>query len=119
MTKDLQALDWPEAAAKGATRSLLSEDLQIEGEVTSAGPVEVTGRLIGSLRAPEVRVAANGVVEGQITALNLEVLGRIDGVIAARSVHLAGTSVVKAEVVHELITIESGAQFEGTVKRRS
>lgn len=109
---------WPEPAPVGAKASVLAEDLQIDGDVTSTGPVEVIGKLTGSLRAPDIKVAASGHLKGQVSALNLTVQGMVDGKIAAKSLALISGAVVLAEVTYGQISIETGAQLEGTVKRK-
>lgn len=103
----------------GAARSRLSEDLEIDGDVSSAGPVDILGRIVGKVRAPDVLISASGHVDGQLTTLNLSVLGTIDGTIAAKTVVLSGSSRVQADITHETIRIESGAQFEGSLKRKA
>ncbi|MGV8987131.1 MAG: bactofilin family protein [Cypionkella sp.] len=111
--------EWPIAAAGGAARSRLAEDLEIDGDVSSAGPVDIMGKITGTVRAPEVLVSAGGRVAGQVAALNLSVLGTIDGTIVAKTVSLSGSARVQADITHETITIETGAQFEGSLKRKS
>lgn len=116
MNTEMTVTDWP-APAVGAKRSFLSEDLEINGDVRSAGPVEVMGKITGTVRASDVHIAVTGQVVGQVAALNLSVQGAVEGKIVAKSVTLAASARVQADVIHELITIETGARFEGTLKR--
>ena len=46
------------------------------------------------------------------------VIGAITGKAAASAVSLAATAMVQADVTHERIAIESGAQIEGRLIRR-
>jgi cytoskeletal protein CcmA (bactofilin family) len=110
---------WPEAARANAPRSIIAGDLVIEGDVTSEGPVDVHGKIVGSARAPEVVVAATGRVEGSLSAHELTVLGFIAGSVSARHLQLATTAVVHADVLHERIAIEAGAELEGRLERRA
>jgi cytoskeletal protein CcmA (bactofilin family) len=110
---------WPEAVRANALRSVLASDLVIEGDVTSEGPVDVHGKIVGSARAPEVVVAAFGRIEGSVSAHDLTVLGFISGSVSARHVQLAPTAVVHADVLHERIAIEAGAELEGRLERRA
>lgn len=118
MGTEMTVTNWPTPAVNGAARSLLAEDLEIEGDVTSTGPVEVMGKITGTLRAPEVLVSTSGQVVGQITAAQLSVLGTVAGAVAARSVSLSRSARIQADITHETISIEAGAQFEGSLKRR-
>ena len=77
------------------------------------------GNLIGSLRAPEIIVAGSGRVDGSVVAHDLVVLGAVSGTVSARSVQLAPSAVVQAEVIHERIAIEAGAELEGKLQRKA
>ena len=116
MSTEMTVADWP-VAVSGAKRSHLSQDLEIDGDIRSSGPIEVMGTVTGTVRAPEVVVASTGRIVGQVEAVNLSVLGSVDGKILAKSVSLAGSARVQADMTHELITIETGARFEGSLKR--
>lgn len=118
MSKDITETTWPDATQAGAQPSVLSEDVQIDGEVRSTGPIELSGKITGQLTAPEVTIKANGSVNGRVNALNLTVQGGVEGTIMAKAVTLAKTAVVQAEITHELITIETGARLEGSLRRR-
>lgn len=110
---------WSEAARANARRSILAGDLVIEGDVTSVGPVDVHGTIVGSARAPEVVVAATGRIEGSVSAHDVSILGFVSGSVAARHVQLATSAVVHADVLHERIAIEAGAELEGRLQRKA
>lgn len=109
---------WPEAARANARRSILASDLVIEGDVTSEGAVDVHGKIVGSARAPEVVVAATGRIEGAVSAHDLSVLGFVSGSVSARYVQLSPAAVVHADVLHERIAVEAGAELEGQLQRK-
>jgi len=109
---------WPDPASSNAHRSVLAQDLVIEGDANSRGPIQVQGNVIGSLRAPEINVAGSGRVEGSVVAHDLAVLGAESGTISTRHVQLAPSAVVQADVVHERIGIEAGAELKGKLQRK-
>ncbi|EKD59696.1 MAG: hypothetical protein ACD_54C01186G0003 [uncultured bacterium] len=84
--------EWPIAVANSAARSRLAEDLEIDDDVITTGPIDVMGKITGTLTAPEGLVSATGRIAGQVTALDISVLGTIDGTIAAKSVLLSGSA---------------------------
>jgi cytoskeletal protein CcmA (bactofilin family) len=110
---------WPDPAGANARRSVFSQDLVVEGDASSSGPIEVQGNVVGSLRAPEITVAGSGRVEGSVVAHDLVVLGAVSGMISARNVQLAPSAVVQADVIHERIAIEAGAELEGKLQRKA
>ena len=109
---------WPQPAAQGAQRSVLSTDLVIEGDITSLGPVDIHGRVRGSVRAPNIVIVADGVVEVSVTEIDLTIAGTLIGEAEADSANLAPQSAVTADITHSKIAIESGARFEGRLVRR-
>ena len=110
---------WPDPVSPNARRSIFAQDLVVEGDATSSGPIEVQGNVVGSLWAPEITVAGSGRVEGSIVANDLVVLGAVSGTVSARNVQLAPSAVVQADVTHERIAIEAGAELEGRLQRKA
>ena len=110
---------WPDPASSNARRSVFAQDLIVEGDATSSGPIEVQGNVLGSLQAPEITVAGSGRIEGSVVAHDLVVLGAVSGTISARNVQLAPSAVVQADVIHERIAIEAGAELEGRLQRKA
>jgi cytoskeletal protein CcmA (bactofilin family) len=47
------------------------------------------------------------------------VLGAVSGTISARNIQLAPSAVVHADVIHERIAIEAGAELEGRLLRKA
>jgi cytoskeletal protein CcmA (bactofilin family) len=110
---------WPDTAGANARRSVFAQDLVVEGDVTSSGPIDVYGKVVGSLRAPNVTVAGSGRVEGSVAAHDLVVIGAVSGTISARCVQFAPSAVVHADVIHERLAIEAGAELEGRLQRKA
>ena len=110
---------WPDPVSPNARRSIFAQDLVVEGDASSRGPIEVQGNVVGSLLAPEITVAGSGRVEGSVVAHDLVVLGAVSGMISARNVQLAPSAVVQADVIHERIAIEAGAELEGKLQRKA
>lgn len=119
MTPNGDQVLWPDPAGSNSRRSVLANDLVVEGDVTSSGPVDVHGGVVGSLRAPDVVVAGSGRVEGSVVTHELSVLGAVSGTISARNVRLAPSAVVHADISHERIAIEAGAELEGQLKSKA
>jgi len=109
----------PDPASSNVRRSVFAQYLVVEGDATSGGPIEVQGNFVGSLRAPDITVAGSGRVEGSVLAHDLVVLGAVSGTISARNVQLAPSAVVQADVIHERIAIDAGAELEGRLQRKA
>lgn len=110
---------WPDPAGANTSRSVLAADLFVEGRVSSRGPVDLQGSLVGSLWAPDVVVASSARLEGTVVARELLVLGTVSGKVLAQTVQLAPNAVVQADVIHEQISIEAGAALDGRLQRKT
>ncbi|WP_229704481.1 bactofilin family protein [Gemmobacter aquaticus] len=108
----------PEPAQAGAKPSVLAQDLVVDGEITSLGPVDLRGTVTGQVRAPDILIAPTGAITGAATAYDLTIQGQVSGTIEAQNVMLSSTAIVRADVTHERIAIEPGAQLEGQLKRQ-
>ncbi len=109
----------PKAAPKAAAMpSIISEGLHVTGNLTCDGDVQIDGRVDGDIEARSLTIGDNGVVDGSITADEVHVSGTLNGEINARTVVIARSAHVRGDVAHDVLSIESGAQFEGKSARR-
>ncbi len=98
--------------------SVLGADLSITGDVVSAGPVRLDGRVEGDIRAPHLTVGAGARVSGRIEAEMARIDGTVSGNLDVRDVLLSETAKVTGDILHQNLSIEFGAQVEGNFKRR-
>jgi len=101
-----------------ASPSLLSSDLTIKGNVITSGDIQIEGTIEGDVRAHLLTVGESATIKGEIAADDVVVNGRVIGRLRGLEVRLTATSRVEGDIVHKIIVIESGAQFEGTVQRQ-
>ncbi|MBB4659527.1 bactofilin family protein [Parvularcula dongshanensis] len=105
----------PKTAREGVP-SLISADVVIRGTIESEGEVQFDGLLEGDLRAKGLVVGEGARIEGQVVAISVRVCGTVEGSIRAQRVELAAGSLVRGEIVHNAMSIEVGARFEGNVR---
>ena len=96
--------------------SILSADVVVRGTLISAGDVQVDGKIEGDIRAAGLVVGEKAIVAGDVYAEEATVRGRVEGSISARKVQLAATCHVVGNVLHESLSVESGAFFEGNCR---
>ncbi|MGM0584755.1 MAG: bactofilin family protein [Pseudomonadota bacterium] len=108
----------PSAASKPkAPPSVLSSDLEVTGNVRTAGDVQVEGTVEGDIRAHLLTVGESATIRGEIVADDVVVNGRVVGRVRGVKVRLTSTARVEGDIIHKTIAIESGAHFEGSVQR--
>jgi len=99
--------------------SIISADLQIVGDLESAGEVQIDGEVSGDIRAKILLVGESAVITGEIFADTVRVHGRINGQIKAKFVNLAKTAHVVGDILHENLSIQEGAFLEGHITHMS
>ncbi|MBU0643461.1 MAG: polymer-forming cytoskeletal protein [Alphaproteobacteria bacterium] len=101
-------------------RSVLQEDLFIEGDIQGPGILEINGRLVGDIALDTVIVAANGSLQGGIVARNLTVIGTVCGQVAAKSLAIKAQAVVQSDkIATNVLSVEEGASVNGTIRMAS
>ena len=110
----------PQAQAKRtralSAPSIISSDMVINGTVSSAGDIQIDGRVEGDIRSVGLVIGDNAEINGEILAEDLTVRGKVFGRIRARKILLAATSHVEGDIMHEAFAVESGAFFEGNCR---
>lgn len=98
--------------------SIVSEGLHVTGNMISDGDVQIDGTIEGDVRGRTLTVGVNGKVIGKVEAEEVQIDGTIMGEISARNVRIAKSANVRGDVAQDSLTIESGAEFEGYVRKR-
>jgi cytoskeletal protein CcmA (bactofilin family) len=101
---------------RNGTPSIISADLIVRGALFSAGDVQVDGRVDGDIRAGGLIIGEKAVIVGDVYAEEIVVRGRVEGGISARKVSLAATCHVEGNILHEALSVEIGAYFEGNCR---
>ena len=97
--------------------SLISSDLKITGNIETSGDIQIEGEIEGDVRANLMTIGESAVLRGEVVADDIVVTGRVIGRIRGEKVRLTSSARVEGDVIHKTIAIESGAHFEGSVRR--
>jgi len=97
--------------------SILSSDLTITGNLVTSGDIQIEGTVEGDIRAHLLTVGEGATVKGECVADDVVVNGRVVGCVRGIKVRLTAQARVEGDIIHKTIAIESGAHFEGSVKR--
>jgi cytoskeletal protein CcmA (bactofilin family) len=99
--------------------SIISSDVNIVGNVSSEGVIQLDGRIEGEIHVRHLTVGIHGLVEGAIFAEEAVIKGTVTGSIKAQKVILEKTAEVRGNIQHEVISIEAGAVIEGKINHIS
>ena len=114
----------PPAAAAAAPKrgralsapSIISTDMIMQGALSSAGDIQIDGRVEGDVRSLGLVIGEKAEIHGEILAEDVTVRGKVIGRIRARKVLLAATCRVEGDILHEALAVESGAFFDGNCR---
>lgn len=99
-------------------RTIIGRSITIDGDITSADPVVVEGRVKGRIDGEQaVVVQAGGRVEADVEAETLEVSGELAGNAVARSrLEITAEGRVIGDLRAPRIVIADGAHYKGHVE---
>jgi cytoskeletal protein CcmA (bactofilin family) len=98
--------------------SILSQDLNIVGNIKTTGDIQVEGTVEGDIKAHLLTIGETATIKGEVIADDVVINGRIIGRVRGLKVRLTSTARVEGDIIHKTIAIESGAHFEGSVQRQ-
>lgn len=106
-----------ETVGVGAINTI-SQGTEIKGNIKASGDFRLDGILEGDIVLDgKLVVGENGNVRGNIICQNANVIGNVCGNLTVKELLcLHATAVVKGDIVINKLSIEPGAQFEGTCK---
>ena len=108
-----QAVAQPLGNQGAPSVSVISKALKITGQLESTEDIQIEGEIDGDVRAVTVSVGANAKVKGTVRGEQVQLSGSVDGKIEAKKVVLTRTARMSGDVIHQDITIESGAFIDG------
>ncbi|MDO5648244.1 polymer-forming cytoskeletal protein [Paracoccus sp. (in: a-proteobacteria)] len=97
--------------------SVLSADLTVVGNIKTQGDIQIEGTVEGDIRAHQLTIGESATIKGEIVADDVVVHGRVVGCVRGLKVRLSASARVEGDIIHKTIAIESGAHFEGSVRR--
>src|SRR6056300_901806 len=108
------AKKYPEQA-QASNRILMGTS--IEGDLLSDGDVRIDGKVKGTVKiSGKLVVGEHGVVEGEVECKNAAVAGTVEGTFKiAQTLSIAQSGKVSGQVHTEKLSVEPGAELNGSV----
>lgn len=107
-------------ASNALATSVIGKDLHIGGEkiiIVCESRLQVDGEIVGDIASREIVIGQTASVTGSVAAESIEVLGNVNGAIRGMRVALKPSAKVDGDIVHQILTIDEGAHFDGRVRR--
>ena len=103
-------------AMRSSVPSIISNDLVVNGTLTSTGDIQIDGRVEGDVHSAGLVIGEKALIHGEFMADDVTIRGKVQGGIRARKVLLCATSHVEGNILHEAFSVEAGAFFEGNCR---
>lgn len=107
---------WKKDNSHPNIESLISQGVEIKGEIESPGSLRIDGHMEGRLLIKgDLIVGEKGYIKGDVQADNLILAGKIDGNIEVKGrLEIKSTGTMSGDASCSIIAIEEGAYLEGT-----
>ena len=116
MFKSLRSVD--ERKINHSGRSHIGETMQIEGDLRTAGSIDIAGLVNGNIFVSEMTITETGSIRGSVEASNIEINGHVEGKISADIIIIGKTAVIKGDIFFKnTLKTEEGADIDGYIKR--
>lgn len=93
--------------------SIVSESIEIRGELISTGALHVEGKVAGKVVAKSVHISASGVVDGELQCESLNVKGVFSGTAICDELVIASSARVEGNISYRHISAGTGAVIRG------
>ena len=99
----------------GAAVTIIAEGTCLQGEIAAKGPLQLDGSLDGDLDAADaITVGPTGRLTGSLRGGEVRVAGSIEGEVVCRQLTIASGGRVYGDVLARSLVIDPGAVFLGT-----
>ncbi len=101
--------------------TVISKGVKIEGKLSCSGSIRLDGEVKGDITSQSaVIIGENGKVNGQINAENITIGGQVTGTVRAKEkLVLDAKANLQGDVFSKVLSVESGAVFNGNCKMGS
>lgn len=96
--------------------TILARDVEVEGQVSSVGVIEIEGYVKGVVKGNVVALRENGFIEGDVFADSFSIRGRFEGNVRSKSISISGKARVIGRIEYETLFVEDGAYIDGQFK---
>ena len=103
---------------KPTVQTVISQEVEITGNIKSAGAINFDGKLKGDLdSASTASFGKTATVAGNIKAESVTIAGTINGNIEAKDrIDLKGSAKVQGDIRSKRLTVEDGVTFNGMLE---
>jgi cytoskeletal protein CcmA (bactofilin family) len=99
--------------------TIITAEMSVHGDLQSHGDIQIEGRVVGQIKVNRLILADGASVTGDIFAKEVRICGTLKGSVHGEMVTVAETGRIIGDIFHELLSIQTGGQWEGSCHRLS
>ena len=100
--------------AKGSSKVVIGEGVNIKGEITNADDVQIDGTADITLKTSNLTVGAKGILSGTIEASNADIWGKVEGDLKiSNTLTVQELGAVSGKIEYENLQIKLGGNITG------
>lgn len=104
----------PGAGGSGAL-SVLGADVTVTGDIASHGDLHVDGTVLGDIACHALVQGSSGRVVGTVRGQNVRLAGTVEGAVSAERLLLEASARIDGDVTYGAIAIQEGAVIDGRI----
>jgi cytoskeletal protein CcmA (bactofilin family) len=97
--------------------SVIGTDVTVTGNITATADLHIDGRIDGDVTCAALVQGPDSRISGSVRADSARISGRIEGSVAGRQLTVERSAVIVGDVEYQEISVETGAQIDGRLKR--
>jgi len=105
-----------EKADTGEIKSILSEGLNIDGNITAEGKIRIDGTVNGNVKGNFVILGQSSKITGNVEAEKLVAMGEIKGNVKSETAEIKSSAKISGDILVKELSVEPGASVEGKVQ---
>jgi cytoskeletal protein CcmA (bactofilin family) len=115
---EAHVLPMSQAQGRKQAPSIIVSDLNIEGDISSDGAIEIGGKVKGNVKCKHITVRKSAVIEGNVEADYLVINGKTkSGTLKAKNVTITASARVDGDIEYGYLAVESGAHVNGNCRK--
>ena len=97
--------------------SVISKSVNINGDITNGGLIEIEGNVEGNISADTVTIREGGIIKGNINCKVLNIKGNFNGNARSEKINIADTAIINGLLEYNFLSADYGANINCELKR--
>ena len=95
-----------------SSSSVIGKEMQINGNIKCSGTLVLKGKVKGNVECDNINIASDGILKGNIKALQSSIGGNLVGDVFADALSIESTANIKGKLHYNNLKAQPGANLE-------